>query len=111
MKTKSIYLFLLFFVNTLVFGQSEINKAQENYVVERCHNLIEQYEYMLNFIGDKGTAVEERDIIIDESYAYVFLDDKVMVEDDLVQKRQKSRYVPVKSYLKNVYLYFKEEGV
>ncbi len=111
MKSRTIYCCLLLLINLVVLGQSEINKAQEEYVVERCHNLIEQYEYMLNFIGDKSTAVEERDIIIDESYAYVFLNDKVLLEDDLVQQRQKARYVPVKSYLKNVYLYFKDDGV
>ncbi len=111
MNIKYKLLFILGLYSMGLNAQNSISQAELDYVKDRCQSLLGTYEYMTNFIGDLKTPSEERNLMIKESYSYVFLDDQVMVEDDLIQNRTKKRNLKIKDYLNNVYLYYKDTGV
>lgn len=64
-------------------------------------------EYMLNTLGSSGTPVRDKEVLITQSYAKIFRDAKVQVEDDLDAERRVITNKDVVAYLKDVNFFFK----
>lgn len=79
----------------------------EEYELE-THQLIKYLEGTLNFIGDPNELPSDKDIIFNQSYLKLFANDKVQVEDDLDENREKPLNKDIQAYLKDVDFFFKE---
>ena len=78
----------------LAIYETEINKMV-NYLQET-----------LNFIGDPTQTAQEKEIIFSQTYAKIFQDDKVQIEDDLDTKRNTNLSKDVQAYLKDIDFFF-----
>lgn len=65
-------------------------------------------EGTVNFMGDPENPFKEKEIIINESYSKIFLNDKVQIEDDLDDNREYSIYKDVQAYLKDIDFFYKQ---
>ena len=75
---------------------------------KQVNHLTKFLEETLNFIGDPANPVQEKEIIFNESYSKIFLNDKVQVEDDLDSDRDYPIYKDVQAYLKDIDFFFRE---
>ncbi|NJO92402.1 MAG: hypothetical protein HC831_28110 [Chloroflexia bacterium] len=123
MRTKPLLphflliLSLLFFISNQAFAQKSKDKkdkkTEENAdssLVEHQKKATELIEFMsgtLNAIGSENTPVFEKQIMINNSFNKIFLDDKVQVEDDLDENREIYMYKDVQAYLQDIDFFFK----
>jgi len=54
---------------------------------KKVREIISFFEYMLNTLGNSSTPTRDKEVLITESYAKIFRDSKVQVEDDLDEER------------------------
>lgn len=102
---------LLFFSLLFILLPSQAQKLDADEVkqyTEECNDLIAYLEFSLNAIGDNELTPKEKDIIISESYLKLFRDDKVQIEDDLVEEREAVTNKDVQAYLKDVDFFFQK---
>lgn len=78
----------------LAIYETEINKMV-NYLQET-----------LNFIGDPTQTAQEKEIIFSQTYAKIFQNNKVQIEDDLDTKRNTNLSKDVQAYLKDIDFFF-----
>jgi Leucine-rich repeat (LRR) protein len=71
-------------------------------------NLVSFLEYSFNMLGDPGTTARDKDVIINQSYAKVFLSQEVQVEDDLDDTRETLINKDVQAYLKDIDFFFRQ---
>jgi len=69
--------------------------------------LVKYYEETLNFLGDPTSVMNEKEIIINDSYLKMFANDKVQVEDDLDENREVPLNKDVQAYLKDIGFFFR----
>lgn len=89
--------------NTVQLSADEI----ESYT-KQSKQIIKYLEGTLNFLGDKTEFTSEKEVIINESYLKIFVDDKVQIEDDLDENREIALSKDVQAYLKDVDFFYKE---
>jgi len=65
------------------------------------------FESTLNFLADKKNTVQDKQVIINDSYLKFFWDSEVQIEDDL-DTHQVPMYKDVQSYLADVDFFFKQ---
>jgi hypothetical protein len=75
---------------------------------KQAEDLLRFFEETLNQIGSSETPVFEKQIMINESYLKIFVDDKVQVEDDLDENRLIYTYKGIQAYLQDVDFFFKD---
>ena len=75
------------------------------YEVE-IHKMVNYLQETLNFIGDPTQTAQEKEIIFSQTYAKIFQDDKVQIEDDLDTKRNTNLSKDVQAYLKDIDFFF-----
>ena len=73
---------------------------------EKVRDLVAFLQLLLNTLGSSETSARDKDVVITESYAKVFRDDKVQVEDDLDENRSVITNKDVVAYLKDVDFFF-----
>lgn len=82
--------------------------AQE---VEQYRNqarmLAQFLEGTLNFLGDPQSTVQDKEIIINESWDKIFINENVQIEDDLDDRRDVPVNKDVRAYLKDVDFFFR----
>ncbi len=71
-------------------------------------NLVDFLEYSFNMIGNPKTTARDKDVIINQSYAKIFMDADVQVEDDLDDNRTTLINKDVQAYLKDIDFFFRE---
>ena len=76
-----------------------------NYESE-IHKMVHYLQETLNFIGDPSQTSQEKEIIFTQSYAKIFQDDKVQIEDDLDIQRSTTLSKDVQAYLKDIDFFF-----
>lgn len=86
----------------------ETVKATPDNPEGNVRGIISFLEYLLNTLGDPATPASDKAVIFTESYAKVFRDAKVQVEDDLDETRTVITNKDVPAYLKDVDFFFKE---
>ena len=74
---------------------------------EKVRDMVKFLEYLLNTLGNAGTATRDKDVIITESYLKIFRDSKIQIEDDLDEKREVTTNKDAKAYLKDVDFFFR----
>ncbi|WP_422006494.1 hypothetical protein [Roseivirga pacifica] len=105
-KSKFIYAFvaLLFSFPTLA---QEVDTEADPYVGQ-AEGMVQTLSYYFNLLGAEKTSLAEREIIINNSYKKLFLNEKVQVEDDLQDDRSTVIYKDVQAYLKDIDFFFTE---
>ncbi|MEY4931088.1 MAG: hypothetical protein RI909_1812 [Bacteroidota bacterium] len=73
---------------------------------KKVRDMIAFLEFMLNTLGNSSTPVRDKEVLITESYAKIFRDSKVQVEDDLDADRKVITNKDVVAYLKDVNFFF-----
>lgn len=73
---------------------------------EKVKDLIAFLQLLLNTLGSSSTSARDKEIVITESYAKIFRDGKVQVEDDLAETRSTITNKDVVAYLKDVDFFF-----
>ena len=110
--SKRLLFFMLFLLSSAAFAQKIEDKALSKEELElykdKVESLVSFIQFLLNTVGEKGTPQSERDIIIDDTFAKVFRDEKVQIEDDLVPGRANPINKDVQGYLKDVDFFFRD---
>jgi Leucine-rich repeat (LRR) protein len=105
-----IAIFLLFGKPISVLAQdadSTINTTPAEYA-QQARELAAYLEGTLNFLGDPEATVQEKEIVINESYGKMFRDAEVQIEDDLDEARMTAISKDVQAYLKDIDFFFTE---
>lgn len=85
-----------------VLSATDIQRYQED-----AQMMISFLEFTFNTIGSSETSVREKDIIINESWEKIFVDEKVQIEDDLDENRDVPLNKDVQAYLKDIDFFFR----
>jgi Leucine-rich repeat (LRR) protein len=83
----------------------EVNKTEDE---KRVQDIIAFLQYLLNTLGSSSTSARDKEVLITESYAKIFRDSKVQIEDDLVEARLVVTNKDIVPYLKDVDFFFKD---
>ncbi|HOX82978.1 MAG TPA: leucine-rich repeat domain-containing protein, partial [Chryseolinea sp.] len=75
---------------------------------KRVKDIIAFLTYMLNTLGSSATSARDKEVLVKESYSKIFRDDKVQVEDDLIENRIVITNKDIVPYLKDVDFFFNE---
>ena len=81
-------------------------KAGNTQNEEKVKDLVAFLQLLLNTLGSNTTSARDKEVVITESYAKIFRDDKVQVEDDLAEARSVITNKDVVAYLKDVDFFF-----
>jgi Leucine-rich repeat (LRR) protein len=73
---------------------------------KKVRDIVAFLEYMLNTLGSSGTPTRDKEVLITESYAKIFRDSKVQIEDDLDEERVVITNKDIVAYLKDVNFFF-----
>ena len=106
-----IMLVLLFSASTSIsFAQSGEEYSPEKIEEYKANvqNLVDFLEYSFNTLGNSNTTARDKDVIINQSYAKIFVNGEVQVEDDLDDNRETLINKDVQAYLKDIDFFFKE---
>ncbi|PLX05668.1 MAG: internalin, partial [Marinilabiliales bacterium] len=111
MQIKQILaLFILLYLwNISANCQNEIKLTAEEIeaYTQQSKQMVSYLEGTLNFLGDPNEVASEKDIIINESYTKVFVNDEVQIEDDLDENREIALSKDVQAYLKDIDFFYK----
>ena len=75
---------------------------------KKVRDIIAFFEFMLNTLGSNSTSSRDKDVLVTQSYAKIFRDGKVQVEDDLDEERIVITNKNIVAYLKDVDFFFKD---
>ena len=84
---------LLLLGNISAYCQTETNLTAEEIEAysQQSRQMVSYLEGTLNFLGNPDEVASEKDIIINESYAKMFVDEDVQIEDDLDEKSDNAK--------------------
>ncbi|MDH5609304.1 MAG: hypothetical protein OEY56_07470, partial [Cyclobacteriaceae bacterium] len=102
----TVLLFFLIFTALLSAAQNP-SSSSEDPMIAKAQGLVNYYRFLLNNIGSATTPVMEKEVIIQESYAKVFKDANVQIEDDLMIDRKAITNKNVQAYLRDVDFFFR----
>lgn len=93
--------------DSLQANHDSVSSADIDKYRQSSLDIVNFLEGTLNFLGDPKAMIREKEVIINDSYAKIFLSPKVQIEDDLDEKRQVPLNKDVQAYLKDVDFFFK----
>ncbi|MEP2668596.1 MAG: leucine-rich repeat domain-containing protein [Cyclobacteriaceae bacterium] len=102
----SVVTFLLLVLVTS--SEAQKKNTNDSPELDKVKNMVGFLEYMLNTLGSEKTSSRDKDVLITESYAKIFRDSKVQIEDDLDTDRKVITNKDVPAYLKDVDFFFKD---
>lgn len=105
-RVKSIGLLVMGLLWMTAQAQEVTTAAADSVYNERAEGLVSFLAYILNTLGDANTTTRDKDVIITQSYAKIFRDSEVQIEDDLLEDRQVITNKDVTAYLKDVEFFF-----
>lgn len=111
-RSGFVALALLILLCTSAFCQSQptrgsILSGEELVTYEnQAKQLVSFMEYAFNTLGSAQTEYKDKHTIIEQSYLKFFKNDKVQIEDDLVEKRDIVTNKDVQAYLKDIDFFF-----
>jgi Leucine-rich repeat (LRR) protein len=106
---RSLFIVLSLIISLpLASQQEQLPTADMEEYSHQTEQLIEFLRETLNFIGQPGATVQEKEIIINESYLKFFQDAQVQIEDDLDENREIPINKDVQAYLKDVDFFFRQ---
>ncbi|MDY6436789.1 MAG: hypothetical protein SPK72_04395, partial [Bacteroidales bacterium] len=83
MKRFLIVAILLLSCHGIFAQKSNLSKADIEEYSKQIRTMVKYLEETFSFIGNPENTAQEKDIIFRESYAKIFQDDEVQIEDDL----------------------------
>lgn len=102
-------IFLLFpGVRSSAQVKPELSKQELETYKKKVTELVDYFEETLNFLGDPASVNKEREIIVNDSYLKMFVNDKVQIEDDLDEYRDVPINKDVQAYLKDIGFFFRK---
>ncbi|WP_420317627.1 leucine-rich repeat domain-containing protein [Ekhidna sp.] len=101
---KQFTYILTFLVGLTTLAQSSSDSTN----FEEVRSLVNFYEYMLNSVGSQKTSTRDKEVIITQSYKKIFEDDRVQIEDDLLDDRKVITNKDVTAYLRDVNFFFND---
>lgn len=114
-KSYTLAFLFLIFVLLIINVPGKSQGQQTEYSPEKIEafkaeikNLVDFLEYSFNTLGNPQTAARDKDVIINQSYAKVFLNAEVQIEDDLDDNRETLINKDVQAYLKDIDFFFRE---
>lgn len=113
MKIKTLLFVMMLLASncfTTVYAQETtdtISLSSEEYI-NQAREMVVYLEGTLNFLGDPSATVQEKEIVINESYSKIFKDAEVQVEDDLDENRKTSISKDIQAYMKDIDFFFTE---
>ncbi|MEM8894218.1 MAG: leucine-rich repeat domain-containing protein, partial [Bacteroidota bacterium] len=107
-RVRTIFCFLFFLLAGQVYAQETNSPDTASAYQERTERLVSFLQYMLNTVGNSNTSTRDKDVIITQSYAKIFRDDDVQIEDDLLENRQVVTNKDVTAYLKDVEFFYSD---
>ncbi|MDZ7646701.1 MAG: hypothetical protein U5K54_05685 [Cytophagales bacterium] len=103
MKTRRSLTLLILLLTCLCSLHAQKNqKKEESPEHDKVKNMISFLKFMLNTLGSSKTSARDKEVLVTESYAKIFRDSKVQIEDDLAAKRDVITNKDVPAYLKDV---------
>ncbi len=94
-------------INLTINAQEEIYTQRDIDIYKKeATQLVNYFEFTLNLVGSKNTLAKEKDIIINQSFLKIFLDENVQIEDDLDEYRTVPTNKNVQAYLKDIDFFF-----
>ncbi len=112
MKTLSIKLAVLFtalIIYTVpATAQTKLTPEEVERYSEDARKMVSYLETTFNTLGNPKVSVKEKDIIINQSWAKIFVNSKVQIEDDLDENREIPIHKDVQAYLKDIDFFFKK---
>lgn len=107
---KKLFLFSILFLSCQgIFAQKpNLNKGELEEYTSQIRMMVKYLEETFSFIGNPEATAQEKDIIFKESYAKVFQDENVQIEDDLDDSRNTHLNKDVQAYLKDIDFFFKD---
>jgi len=90
-------------VATLALSPEKLEKYHA-----RIRELIENMEAQYNILGSTDYDLSDKSTVINESFGDIYRDDKVQIEDDLVEGRSTAYNKNIKSYLQDIVTFFGE---
>lgn len=111
LKRKVIFLLCFFIVITAPAQKKNQNKGgltkEELAAYEtEITKMVNYLQETLNFIGDPEQTAQEKEIVFSQTYAKIFQDDKVQIEDDLDTQRNANLTKDVQAYLRDIDFFF-----
>lgn len=106
---KKLFLTINFLIciNVIINAQEEIYTQRDIDIYKKeATQLVNYFAYTLNLIGSPNTLAKEKEIIINQSYAKIFLNENVQIEDDLDEYRTVPTNKNVQAYLKDIDFFF-----
>jgi Leucine-rich repeat (LRR) protein len=85
--------------------KSADSKSQDE---EKVKDVVAFLQLLLNTLGSSSTSARDKEVVITESYAKIFRDAKVQIEDDLDEERKVITNKDVVAYLKDVDFFFQD---
>ncbi|MBR6438515.1 MAG: hypothetical protein IKS65_04960 [Bacteroidales bacterium] len=106
---KLVFFAILFLSCQGLFAQkTSLSKAEIEEYSGQIRLMVKYLEETFSFIGNPEATAQEKDIIFKESYAKIFKDDEVQIEDDLDDTRSTYLNKDVQAYLKDIDFFFKD---
>ena len=108
MKKLAFFTILLLFCQGVFAQKTNLSKTEIEEYSSQIRMLVTYLEETFSFIGNPETTAQEKDIVFKESYAKIFKDDEVQIEDDLDDTRSTYINKDVQAYLKDIDFFFKD---
>jgi len=89
-------------------GHEKMSEEEIDSYRSDAEKLVSFLQFTLNTLGDPSISVKEKDIIINQSYAKFFENEKVQIEDDLDENRALPINKDVQGYLQDIDFFFKQ---
>lgn len=93
---------------TSIPGNAQRQKPAQVDQEEKIRDMVAFLQLLLNTLGSQETSVADKEVIITESYARIFRDAEVQIEDDLDENRTVITNKDVVAYLKDIDFFFED---
>lgn len=80
-----------------------VNAAEDE---KKVRDMVAFFQYVLNTLGSRETSARDKEVLVTQSYAKIFRDGKVQIEDDLDEAREVITNKDIVAYLKDVDFFF-----
>ncbi|MFY0606597.1 MAG: leucine-rich repeat domain-containing protein [Cyclobacteriaceae bacterium] len=106
-RTKlTLILFSVLFLGAVENLQSQDLEQDSIRANQEVLGIVNFYKYLLNTVGSSESVTRDKEVIINESYKKIFLNENVQIEDDLTNDRRVITNKDVSAYLRDVDFFF-----
>lgn len=103
-----VLLLPLFLFSVLFAQQPVVNDPEVAAYKSEAEQLVSFLQFLMNTVGSAESSARDKETIINSSYAKVFKNAQVQIEDDLIEGRSVITQKDVQAYLKDIDFFFQE---